>query len=364
MIKTPSELFTMLKSTEVEIKKEHAVFMVNKTTNFKKSSRREMAKRGGPNRDGKSVASPPKAPKPKPGVECFYCKGEVHWKHNCPKYLKDKKAGTVAKRDEGIFDIHIVDLLLTSVGNTSWILDTRSVAHISNSIQGLRNRRRLLKDEVTMRVGNGCQIEVLAVGTKDLSLPSGLVLVLKNCYYVPALSVNIISGSCLKRDRYSFKSDTIGCSIYKDEMFYVHAPELHGLFVLDLDGDVCHVNIIEAKRLKNDEDHMKMWHCRLGHIGVKRMEKLHKDGLLELLDFGSLDTCEPCLMGKMRRTPINGIMERADVLLGIIHTDVCRSTNVPTRNGLRYFVTFTDDLSRYGYIYLMKHKYETFERFK
>src|ERR1043165_3475731 len=48
MTKTPSELFAMLKSAEVEIKKEHTVFMVNKTTNFKKSSRREKAKRGGP----------------------------------------------------------------------------------------------------------------------------------------------------------------------------------------------------------------------------------------------------------------------------------------------------------------------------
>ena len=28
------------------------------------------------------------------------------------------------------------------------------------------------------------------------------------------------------------------------------------------------------------------------------------------------------------------------------------------------FLTFTDDLSRYGYIYLMKHKSETFEEFK
>ena len=82
-------------------------------------------------------------------------------------------------------------------------------------------------------------------------------------------------------------------------MFYVHAPEQRGLFVLDLDGDVCHINNIEAKRLKSsDEEHMMMWHCRLGHIGIKRMERLHKDGLLDSLDFGSLDTCEPCLMAK------------------------------------------------------------------
>jgi transposase InsO family protein len=38
--------------------------------------------------------------------------------------------------------------------------------------------------------------------------------------------------------------------------------------------------------------------------------------------------------------------------------------SVATRNGYRHLVTFTDDLSRYGYIYLMKHKSETFEKFK
>ena len=38
--------------------------------------------------------------------------------------------------------------------------------------------------------------------------------------------------------------------------------------------------------------------------------------------------------------------------------------SIPVGGGFLYFITFTDDLSRYGYIYLMKHKYETFERFK
>jgi hypothetical protein len=37
MSKSLSELFAMLKYAEVEIKKEHNVLMVNKTTNFKKS---------------------------------------------------------------------------------------------------------------------------------------------------------------------------------------------------------------------------------------------------------------------------------------------------------------------------------------
>jgi hypothetical protein len=61
-------------------------------------------------------------------------------------------------------------------------------------------------------------------------------------------------------------------------------------------------------------------------------------------------TCEPCLLGKMTRTPFSGTVDRAFDLLGIIHTDVCGPMSVATRNGYCYFVTFNDDLSRYGYI--------------
>ena len=48
----------------------------------------------------------------------------------------------------------------------------------------------------------------------------------------------------------------------------------------------------------------------------------------------------------------------------MIHSDVCVPMSTPARGGYQYFVTFTDDLSRYGYIYLMRHKSETFEKFK
>ena len=38
--------------------------------------------------------------------------------------------------------------------------------------------------------------------------------------------------------------------------------------------------------------------------------------------------------------------------------------SVEARGGYCYVLTLTDDLSRYGYVYLMKHKSETFEKFK
>ena len=143
-----------------------------------------------------------------------------------------------------------------------------------------------------------------------------------------------------------------------NKTFYGHTPNENGL--LDLDSSDTHIHNVEAKRCRVDNDSATyLWHCRLGYIGVKRMKKLHTDGLLE-----SLDTCEPCLMGKMTKTPFSGTMERATDLLEIIHTDVCGPMNIEPRGGYRYFLTFTDDLSRYGYTYLMKHKSETFEKFK
>jgi hypothetical protein len=46
-----------------------------------------------------------------------------------------------------------------------------------------------------MRVGNGNKADVVVVGTLHLRLPSGLILVLNKCYYVPSLSTNTVSGS-------------------------------------------------------------------------------------------------------------------------------------------------------------------------
>ena len=81
--------------------------------------------------------------------------------------------------------------------------------------------------------GNGSKVDVIDVGTLPLHLPSRLVLDLNNCYLVPALNMNIISGSCLMRDGYSFKSENNGCSIYMNNIFYGHASLLSGLYFVE-----------------------------------------------------------------------------------------------------------------------------------
>ena len=153
------------------------------------------------------------------------------------------------------------------------------------------------------------------------------------------------------------------CSIYYKDLLYGVCPLVNGLYVLDLeDKDVCNINVKSLG--PNDLNPTFIWHCRLGPINEKHVEQLHKDGLLSSFDFESIGTCESCLLGKMTKTPFTGHSERASDLLGLVHTDVCGPMSSIARGGFQYFVTFTDDFSRYGYIYLMRHKSETFEKFK
>ena len=133
--------------------------MVNKTTSFKKKGKGKM---GNFKKNGKQVSTPVKKPKagPKPETECFYCKGNGHWKRNCPKYLADKKDGKV---NRSIFDIHVIDVYFTSVYSNPSVFDTGLVAKISNSKRELQNKQRLVEDKVMMCVGNDSKVDKITI---------------------------------------------------------------------------------------------------------------------------------------------------------------------------------------------------------
>ena len=58
--------------------------------------------------------------------------------------------------------------------------------------------------------------------------------------------------------------------------FYGHTLNINGL--LNHDRSDTHIHNIDAKRCKVDNDSATyLWHCCLGHIGVKCMKKLHAD---------------------------------------------------------------------------------------
>ena len=66
-----------------------------------------------------------------------------HWKRNCSLYLEEiKKNGSKA------FTLGIFVIKINLSISTSWVLDTGYGSHICANVQGLRNRRVLMKGEV------------------------------------------------------------------------------------------------------------------------------------------------------------------------------------------------------------------------
>jgi hypothetical protein len=66
----------------------------------------------------------------------------------------------------------------------------------------------------------------------------------------------------------------------------------------------------------------------------------------------------------MTKVPFSKKGEMTSDLLALIYTDICGPMSTCTRNDDRYFITFTDDYSKYDYVYLMRHKSESFKKFK
>ena len=55
---------------------------------------------------------------------------------------------------------------------------------------------------------------------------------------------------------------------------------------------------------------------------------------------------------------------RSTEKLQLVYTDVCGPMQTHSFGGSRYFITFTDDYSRFSRSYFMKHKAEALDKFK
>ncbi|GJS34681.1 zinc finger, CCHC-type containing protein [Tanacetum coccineum] len=233
--------------------------------------------------------------------------------------LKKNKAS--ASGTSGIFTIE----LFSFPKSNSWIYDTGCSTHIWNTFQGLRGYRKLNKGALDLYVGNGNTAAVQAIGSFDLILPSGMILVLDNCHFSPTITKGVILLSRLWDNGFQHKfMDNGAILVSKDNIVYFNAFPHDGIFEIDMHNHMSNEQSIYTcsnKKTKHNLDSTFLWHCRLGHINKKRIEKLQHDGLFESINDESFDTCVSCISGKMARKPFTHASERADDLLGIIHSD-------------------------------------------
>ncbi|GJY52357.1 retrotransposon protein, putative, ty1-copia subclass [Tanacetum coccineum] len=322
MGKTIGEIHAMLIEYEKGLPKkaETPQVMMIRGGKIQKANKKSLNAKGqnkvkGKGKDKKVYIPKPKNPKPtameRPTKDdaCHHCKEVGHWKRNCLVYLvellkKKKQVGSASS--SGIFTIELFYFPI----NNSCVYGTGCGTHICITKQGFRIERKLKQGALYL---------------------------------------------------------DYGISISKNDVLYFNAIARNGIYEIDMHDLVPNVNSIYSvsnKRVKRNLDSTYLWHCRLAHINKKRIKQLQQDGLLKSTDDESFDKCESCLSGKMTKKHFPHSNERAKYLLGIIHTDVCGPLRHVSRQGASYFITFTDDYSRYGYVYLLKHKYKVFETFK
>ena len=110
-----------------------------------------------------------------------------------------------------------------------------------------------------------------------------------------------------------------------------------------------------------------LWHARLGHPSLSRLQLLASQGHLGSVQFSKFD-CTSCHFGKQTKLPFNKSDSFSSAPFDLIHSDIWGPAPVPTEGGSKYFVIFVDDFSRYTWIYLLHHRselvsiYQTFHK--
>ena len=79
----------------------------------------------------------------------------------------------------------------------------------------------------------------------------------------------------------------------------------------------------------------------------------------------SIGLCEKCILGKMNRQKFEkDKATKASQLLQLVHSDLMSPFQTKSLGGASYVLTFINDFSRMTFGYLLKHKDQTFDRFK
>ncbi|GJW98881.1 zinc finger, CCHC-type containing protein [Tanacetum coccineum] len=174
------------------------------------------------------IPPPAKKEHPAKDTKCYHYHKTGHWKRNCPLYLVELKKNKA-------------------------------------SASGTSGYRKLNKRALDLYVSNGNTAAVEAIGSFDLILPSGMILILDNCHFSPTIIRGVISLSRLWDNSFRHKfMDNGAISVSKDNIQQENHAQLGFYFSMTLSSD---------------------------HINKKRITKLQHDGLLESTDDESFDVC-------------------------------------------------------------------------
>lgn len=209
-------------------------------------------------------------------------------------------------------------------------------------------------------MGDNNSQNVVGVGDIAIRMYDGAVTQLRNVRYVPNLKRNLISLGSLEDEGYTFKSGNKILKIMRGSLIVMKGPKRNGLYYLEGRTEIP----FDSSLLTVSKDKTEIWHERMGHIGFKGLKSLSNQKLLGKDDIEAMDFCETYVLGKSHKVSFEASSHRISRPLDYVHADLWGPEKHSTFGGSKYFLSLVDDYSRKVWIYPLKAKSETFEKFR
>jgi hypothetical protein len=109
----------------------------------------------------------------------------------------------------------------------------------------------------------------------------------------------------------------------------------------------------------------ELWHIILGHLHYKALpDPQNMVCVMPSISLSKNEICKGCMLGKNINKTFPSSDNRAQGILDLVHSDVCGPMSSPSLSGCLYYVIFIDDYSRKCWIYFLKSKSDTCDKFK
>ncbi|XP_050672420.1 uncharacterized protein LOC126970513 isoform X1 [Leptidea sinapis] len=290
-------------------------------------------------------------------VKCFKCKKKGHKAHECWS-----KVDRVNKKNASLCCLE--ETCLNTSDNKEkikkWCLDN-GWSLMSHELKRFINMDKA--GNKTLRLASeNCLAQIEGRGPAKLYTYKIPNLKLTEALYVPSLTTNLMSVGKITDEGGTVLFKQNNAIVMRNNKILLKA-ERHS------DGLYYVKENIEEKANYCEASKIQQWHRKLAHLNEGQMRIALDKKIMEGLEFNKSDTvkdCEVCAKGKATKLPFNASKneQRTNERLEIVHTDVCGSMRQPSKGGSKYFITFTDDYSRYTRVYTMKTKDETLSKFK
>lgn len=139
----------------------------------------------------------------------------------------------------------------------------------------------------------------------EMNLPKGKICQrkLRDVLWMPNLLYNLLSVSKVQKGEKMTKFDATRCLILGEgEKLLALATKVDSLYYLNCKRTTRSQQVIAVETQEYKES---LWHRQFGHLGVKNLQKLARDKMLDSFDFNTSSDptfCETCVVDKHHKS--------------------------------------------------------------